>query len=62
MLRNFTKARLATNAVGPFMILKIYGKSALLKPLINIKNFPRYKQYNLKDIAPLEMEWDLEHG
>ena len=32
----------------------------MLQPLVKVKGFQRYKRYNLADLAPLEMDYDIE--
>ena len=51
MVRNFYRTRLATPAIGPFLIVQRKERSAVLKPLF--KGGGRTVEYNLADLAPL---------
>ena len=42
MLRTFEKKRLQTNAVGPFVVVKLFARSAIIRPLIRIQG--EYKE------------------
>ena len=43
MLKSFTKKRLLANAVGPFRIVRLYAKNAVLRPLAQVGGFVREK-------------------
>ena len=39
MLKNFYKSRLGTKAVGPFIIIKLKSRSAVIRPLMMIGDY-----------------------
>ena len=53
MLKNFYRIRLGTKAVGPFLLIKLKKKSAIIRRLILISDYEHVapgkndKEYNL---------------
>ena len=61
-MRRFKKARLETKGIGPYRIVELFPKSAVLEPITRVGPVTRRKQYNLKDIAPFEAEEEWPEG
>ena len=38
-LKNFYKSRLRTKAIGPFIIIKLKSRSAVIRPLVMIGDY-----------------------